>query len=535
MNLNAVFHFVLASTINGSIAGLIILLTRKLTGRIIPYKFNVLLWAIFIIKLFFPFGPESKLSVFNLAHFHEEYNVQEILLENIGASPMAQVKTVNLIPLIWLSGFLITGLWLILSNIILSLKLKTLSKPVDERIAKIFTRCCEKLNVKNVKREIRLVNQPVIKGASLFGLLHPKILITDNLINFTDREIEYIFYHELSHYIRRDIFTNYLISLIQLIHWFNPVIHMLAKVIRQDIELATDEKTMSLIESGEVKAYGLALVSMLEEYSKAYSPKLLSAADSNRHIKKRIRQIARYKRKGKCSICLFFILTIALSFSTLTTAIPVKSTDIPQINIKVVKKAEQKEAQTATPKTEESNKEAPSTAETPEPKKEQDNIQSPDVSKEESGIFDEPVPSEEALFPEARANALLPGTDFDMMLKSILATGKNRDYSYNVALNSSCAVREFNIKEEDMISLGNYTPDYNGNISLYIKSSSSQRLNIMLLKDGQALINASVKPSKINSYSFAGLDKNRSYELILTCKSNSQHTSFDVSGEILVF
>lgn len=532
MNLNSVFHFVLASTINGSIAGLIILLTRKLTGRIIPYKFNVLLWAIFIIKLFFPFGPESKLSVFNLAHFHEEYNVQEILLENISTSPMAQVKTVNLIPLIWLSGFVITGLWLILSNIILALKLKTLSKPVDERIVKIFTRCCEKLNI---EREIRLVNQPVIKGASLFGLLHPKILITDKLINFTDREIEYIFYHELSHYIRRDIFTNYLISLIQVIHWFNPMIYVLAKVIRQDIELATDEKTMSLLENGEFKSYGLALVSMLEEYSKAYSLKLLSAADGNRHIKKRIRQIARYKRKGKCSICLFFILAIALSFATLTTAVPVKSTDVPQINIKVAKKAEQKEALTAIPKTEESSKEAPSTAETPEAKKEQDNIQSPDVSKEESSVLDEPLPPEDDLFPEARVNALLPGTDFDMMLKNILATGRNQEYSYNVALNSSCAVREFNIKEEDMVSLGNYTPDYNGNISLYIKSSSSQRLNIMLLKDGQALINASVKPSKINSYSFAGLDKNRSYELILTCKSNSQHTSFDVSGEILVF
>lgn len=532
MNLNSVFHFVLASTINGSIAGLIILLIRKLTGRIIPYKFNVLLWSIFIIKLFFPFGPESKLSVFNLAHFNEEYSIQEILLENIGAAPIAQVKTVSLIPLIWLSGFVITGLWLILSNIILSLKLKTLSKPVDERIVKIFTRCCEKLDV---KREIRLVNQTVIKGASLFGLLHPKILITDKLINFTDREIEYIFYHELSHYIRRDIFTNYLISLIQVIHWFNPMIYVLTKVIRQDIELATDEKTMSLLENGEFKSYGLALVSMLEEYSKAYSPRLLSAADGNRHIKKRIRQIARYKRKGKYSICLFFILAIALSFATLTAAVPVKSTDIPQINIKVVKKAEQKEAQTAISKTEEGNKETQSSAQKPKSKKEQDNIQSSDSSKEESGVLDEHVPPEDALFPEARANALLPGTDFDMMLKSILATGRNQEYSYNVALNSFCAVREFNIKEEDMVSLGNYTPDYNGNISLYINSSSSQRLNIMLLKDGQALINAAVKPSKTNSYSFTGLDKNEGYELILTYKADNEYNNTDISGTVLIY
>lgn len=523
MNLNAVFDFVLTSTVNGTIVGFIIFLTRKLTGRIIPHKFTVLLWAVFIAKLFFPYGPESELSVFNLEYSPAEYNIEEIFLENISESANPNIKTVNILSYIWLFGFMLTGLWLLLSNMILSIKLKAQSKPIDERIINVFEGCKHRLNI---NREIRLVNQCTIIGVSLFGLLRPKVLMTDRLKNFTDREIEYIFYHELSHYTRRDIFTSYLISLIQTIHWFNPLIHVFAKVIRQDIELATDEKTLYLIENGEFKAYGLTLVSMLEEYSSSFSPKLLGVADGKRHIKERIRQISHYRKKGKYSVCLFSVLAIVLSFATLTTAVSVEPTNIPRLNIEVAEKV-----QTVMPKPEESRKEAPVKAETPKIQKEQ----APIVSEKESGNFDEPMPPKDNSFPEAKANALLPGTDFDMMLKSILATGKNREYSHNVSLNISCAVREFNINENGMVSLGNYTPDYNGSISFYINSSSSQRLNIILLKNGDALLNASVKPSKTNSYSFIGLDKNDSYELILTYKADNEYNNTDISGTVLIY
>ena len=524
MNLNSVFHFVLASTINGSIAGLIIFFTRKPASKFIPHKFKAMLWAIFITKLFFPFGPESKLSVFNLADFYGEYNGREIFPKNVSAIPVTRFETINVLPLLWVSVFIIASLWLILSNVILSLKLKTLSKPMDERIENIFTFCKNKLNV---KKDIRLVNQIAVEGVSLFGLLQPKILITDRLARLSDREIEYIFYHELSHCIRKDIFINYLISLIQAIHWFNPLIHIFATVIRQDMELATDEKTISFIDCGESKSYGLTLVSVLEEYSNRRSLKFLGIADSKRHLKERIRQIAHYKRKGKHSICLFLILTAGLSFATLTTAVPVKSTAIPQLNIKVIKKFE-----TPVHETEETAEKAPSSAETPDKEKTQ-NV--PVEGKKESDASGDVMPATDNLSPDARVNALLPGTDFDMMLSDILAAGRNQEYSHNVSLNSSCAVREFSIKQNDMISLGNYTPDYNSVISLYINSSSSQRLNILLLRDGKALINASVKPSKTNSYSFTGLDKKGSYELVLTCKGDSQHTSLDVTGKILIF
>ncbi len=530
MSLDTVFNFVLASTTNASIAGIFVFLTKKLASRILPHKFKVLLWSVFIVKMFFPIGPESKLSVFNSKYFYIGSNIQEVFLENINAPINTEIKTVSLLPMLWLFGFIITSLWLLLSNITLSLKLKTYSKPIDERINNIFADCQKKLNI---KRKIRLVNQSVIEGTSLYGLLSPKVIITDKIKHLTDREIEYIFYHELSHYKRKDILTNYLIALIQTIHWFNPIIHVFAKLIRQDIELATDEKTISLIGSGEKKAYGSVLISMLE-YSKFPIGTVLNVSGSKNHLKKRIRQILCYKKQTKYSICLFFILIAALSFATLTTAVSVKSTGIPQINIEFAKKTVKEDVHTVIPKAEDISEETPLAEETPETKKEQDKIQTPSVSEKESNALDKYNTPAEKLFPEAKVKTLPPGTDFDLLLNSVLKTGKSREYSQNVNLNYSCAVRDFVIKESDAASLGTYIPDHNGNISIYINSGSNQRINIILLKDGQALINASVKPSKINLYLFTGLVEHDAYELILTIKPDQKYSNNNISGIVLI-
>ena len=484
MSLDTVFNFVLASTTNASIAGIFVFLTKKLAGRILPHKFKMLLWSVFIVKMFFPIGPESKLSVFNSKYFYSESNIQEIFLENINVPINTEVETVSLLPRLWLFGFIVTSLWLLLSNITLSLKLKTYSKPIDDRINNIFADCQRKLNI---KRKIRLVNQSVLNGISLYGLLSPKVIITDKIQHLTDREIEYVFYHELSHYKRKDIHTNYLIALIQAIHWFNPIIHLFAKFIRQDIELATDEKTISLIGSEEKKAYGSVLISMLE-YSKIPTVTVLNVLGGKNHLKQRIRQILCYKKQTKYSICLFFILIAVLSFATLTTAVSVKSTDIPQINIEIEKKTVKKDGHTVISKAKDLSEETPPAEETPKTKKEQVKIQAPAVSEKESGVSDTHTPPSEKLFPKAEVKALPPGTDFDLLLNSVLKTGKSLDYSQNVNLSYSCAVRDFVIKEDDMVSLGTYIPEHNGNISIYINSSSSQRINIILLNDGQTLI-----------------------------------------------
>ena len=53
------------------------------------------------------------------------------------------------------------------------------------------------------------------------------------MLDLDDDEIEYILLHELSHYKRKDILVNYLMIFLQCIHWFNPFIWYLFKIIKE--------------------------------------------------------------------------------------------------------------------------------------------------------------------------------------------------------------------------------------------------------------------------------------------------------------
>ena len=60
-----VWGYILSATVYGSITGVVILLIKSLLKNRINKKYAYLLWMILVIKLVFPFGPESSLSLFN--------------------------------------------------------------------------------------------------------------------------------------------------------------------------------------------------------------------------------------------------------------------------------------------------------------------------------------------------------------------------------------------------------------------------------------------------------------------------------------
>ncbi len=112
------------------------------------------------------------------------------------------------------------------------------------------------------------------------------------MVTLEDQELEYIFLHELSHYKRNDILVNYIILVIKAIHWFNPIIwHLLSKV-RDDIELATDEKVLMILENKEHKEYAKSIISVIEKSNQSlFYPTLMSMANDKSKLKKRIRSI----------------------------------------------------------------------------------------------------------------------------------------------------------------------------------------------------------------------------------------------------
>src|SRR5437762_409184 len=84
----------------------------------------------------------------------------------------------------------------------------------------------------------------------------------------TPQELRFVFLHELAHLKRRDIAVNWLTTILQILHWFNPLVWLAFARMRVDRELACDELALSFAAAGESKSYGGAIIKLVEGFAR---------------------------------------------------------------------------------------------------------------------------------------------------------------------------------------------------------------------------------------------------------------------------
>lgn len=196
---------------------------------------------------------------------------------------------------------------LIIGNVVLMYNVNKLKTSSYERLNYILEKCKNNLNIKK-KICIKIRNN--LQSPCIYGVIKPKILIPKELIKEDDELILNIFMHELSHYKRKDMITNFILLITLLIHWFNPFVYILFKKTRQNIEMATDEMATNKMNKDERKKYGFTLINLLQMYQNQTSAsRMLCIADDAKNMEKRIKKI-KLSDKNKILILMFAIILI---------------------------------------------------------------------------------------------------------------------------------------------------------------------------------------------------------------------------------
>ncbi|SFP89642.1 Signal transducer regulating beta-lactamase production, contains metallopeptidase domain [Oscillibacter sp. PC13] len=101
---------------------------------------------------------------------------------------------------------------------------------------------------------------PLIPSPLVTGLLRPVILLPGS--DLSSGDLRYLFLHELTHLKRRDLWirTASLAGLV--IHWYNPLMHLLHREILELGEQSCDEHVAALLSREERFAYGNLLLRM---------------------------------------------------------------------------------------------------------------------------------------------------------------------------------------------------------------------------------------------------------------------------------
>ena len=178
----------------------------------------------------------------------------------------------------------------------------------DIKILNLLSDCEEKLNIKT---RVELSCNPLIASPMLIGFFRPRIILPAH--EWEDKELSYIFVHELVHYRQRDMFYKWLIQIVVCAHWFNPFVYLLEKEVNKSCELSCDEKVISVLDDTARREYGDILISFLKS-NNLYKSSLASVTltEGAEQLKERLGAIMKFRKKSKVIIAITAIFTVAV-------------------------------------------------------------------------------------------------------------------------------------------------------------------------------------------------------------------------------
>ncbi|GIP45346.1 hypothetical protein J45TS6_38050 [Paenibacillus sp. J45TS6] len=358
------------TSLMASVVVIVILGIKTLLRDRLPVKWQYALWLVLIMRLILPWAPESSFSLYNLfpkttnsstetmftdvgdyeitssslLTEDEEMNgrnhstgdvapVEDMVgedtvgVENAGVRQQ-QALLLSEIPWLYVSVFLV---W-VLGVSILAFQLWKMNRKFirahiqngikeDAHTLQYLKECKKSMGI---KRAVKLKVTDAVEGPALIGVFRPQILLPASVEEeFSEKELKYIFLHELVHYKRKDILVNWVMLFLLVVHWFNPVLWYAYRRMREDQELSCDHKAISYVKGSEVKEYGYTIIKLLTKRSNIPNSHLLFTANFSSdklQIKRRIMMITKFRRKSILWSALGLVVVATFMLVALTNA-----------------------------------------------------------------------------------------------------------------------------------------------------------------------------------------------------------------------
>ena len=332
-----VFYKLVYMSLTGLAAGAIVLLLRRLADKRFSPVWKYAMWLLVLAALVVPWRPQSRAAVLSPAEavqdisFREEYSRAQTEYSAVLAqapqlpqvppeveatrkeAASLRVKSLafdELLPLLWLCGMAGVAAFMGIAAIRLRRRVKGSELIEDaQRYEDLLERCKQQLGI---KRRVRIVRQSYVGTPALLGLLRPVILLPEYAAGMSDARLEYVVLHELSHLKRGDSVINVLLLVLRAVYWFNPLVWLLFKFVREDMELVNDAAVLKGMGKEAQKEYSLSLVEVLAGCGKQRHT-MLCMTDGKKNIERRISmiQLGDFFKKRKWIIAVVGILVIA--------------------------------------------------------------------------------------------------------------------------------------------------------------------------------------------------------------------------------
>jgi len=363
------FGWLLQATLIASVVICLILLIQKMLGGKLGPRWCHALWLVLLIRMILPWAPSSRVSLLNLIpswkgqtqsqQLPDTIEQQDVLvprqtdetseaitskkpesesamkpesesaiqqqvvskpsaIANVeGESTPRRASIRQVLPVLWLAGAIVIGAYLLLSNFALWRIVKRDSPLVNQTMLELFEECKAQMGVQSL---VAVVPSSQIRSPALFGFIRPRLLLPLEILEKASREeMRYVFLHELAHLKRRDIYLGWLTSLLQVLHWFNPLVWFAFYRMRADREFACDALVLACTQKEESQEYGQAIVSLVRRFSHSRRlPAMAGIIENKSQLKRRIAMIMQFKKNSYRWSPLAVLLIIAIGCTSLS-------------------------------------------------------------------------------------------------------------------------------------------------------------------------------------------------------------------------
>lgn len=331
------FMIVLSLSLSGTLVGLLISILHPLTEKYFSKKWNYYIWLLVVARLLIPFHFEpnffaeiptkqSKNSSANFVNTDTSHyttvntTTEKQFIDTNTSTPSFDSNRatdimrnlLNSIAYIWFFVALII-LFDCLLRYVYFLKnvKKNCVRITDSPIINLENFLCAKLNV---QQRPALYESPTAFSPVTIGLWNPVIFLPKGFSREKDlTSLKLILHHELVHVARKDLLYKWVCQLLLCIHWFNPLLYQINKLINSDCELSCDEQILAQLTTFGKQLYGNVLLDTAEQTidikKNAFSTTLL---EDKKDLKKRLNHILHYKKVPRSRL-LFSTCTLAVA------------------------------------------------------------------------------------------------------------------------------------------------------------------------------------------------------------------------------
>jgi len=326
-------------TMDISILICLIFVIKFIAGKRLPAWWSYGLWLMLLSRMIIPWRFENWLNISHAVPAILPGN--EAIMSWITITPAYSIRQVWSLPIdktllfLWLAGAIVLGCYILAKNIRFWAMIKGKAVVTDKRTIDLLEECKGRLNI---RRSADVIITEKVKSPALFGYFRPRLLLPEGILeHFSNEELAYVFMHEMGHLKRHDIAVSCLVTLFQVIHWFNPLVWFAFYQMRIDQEAACDASVLSRLRHHQSVEYANAIVGFLERYCQNRQlPSMAGILENKTQMKRRLTMIVNYKKysKGMTTMAVAMLLATGLIFFTITGFAQdvKKTTEVPKLS-----------------------------------------------------------------------------------------------------------------------------------------------------------------------------------------------------------